>query len=385
MSLNHILTDNPENTTTTGLNVTFKNVNTATINNQVFPALNHVLYQGPSSQSVGDLISYDVFTNECRDSGINSTLTTVNFANKNFINVANINGVCAVNIYPFIVPSPTYSTIQSCIDDLHNQYLISNLHYNILLLPGTYVENLSMKVGCSGISGNSQSDCIINGNITVSGNTNYYFNNLTVSISSSSCFTINFLPNGLPITVNLQNVTMNLTAAGLQCIAQLSNTTTNVTNCIFIPFTSNDCYLVGCTNGSVNIDSSRTTGNGTGIVSANHCLIVIKNSVLATITQLGDQSYGGYDSSTFVNTLDVNSIQTTGSSPPGNFFVMNNLIMVATNATTDDYLVDSTSGNSGYNIFYNSSNINCIPGVSGRYKINTNCNPTTMTEMISGP
>ena len=108
MSLNHILTENPANTTSDGLNITVKNVNTGTINGQVFPALNNVLYQNPaSSQITGDLVTYDLLTNECKDSGINVSLSNINCATKSLQNVTNLNtsGYVQTNQIQSSIPS----------------------------------------------------------------------------------------------------------------------------------------------------------------------------------------------------------------------------------------------------------------------------------------
>ena len=307
----------------------------------------------------------------------NSTLTNTH-----------INDVCSSNIYKYTVPCADYPTIQSCVDDLYTQFLISGLSYPIRLLPGTYADPVSMKLGCSGICGVSQTDCIITNQITVSGISNYSFSNFTVSITSNNCFQVNFLPVGTtPISVKIENVSMIDNTGGLNCIAQLSNTQTYLNNCKFYPNVSNNTYLVGATNGAISMNSCQTFSNQ-GIISASYCLLAIKNSILGCVLQLGDQSYGGTDSTTLLNFLDQPTIVTSGASPPGNFFVMNNLICVAPNATTDHYLVNTQSGGPDhtYAIFYNTGDVNCIPGTSGRYWISgSNLLLTTMTQMVPAP
>ena len=66
------------------------------------------MYQNPaSSQITGDLVTYDLLTNECKDSGINVSLSNINCATKSLQNVTNLNtsGYVQTNQIQSSIPS----------------------------------------------------------------------------------------------------------------------------------------------------------------------------------------------------------------------------------------------------------------------------------------
>ena len=300
-----------------------------------------------------------------------------------------INNVNSSNINKYTVPCTSFPTIQSAINDINTNY-VANGPQTIFVRNGTYNENLSMKKGVTQITGESQSATIINGNCVISGVENYSFNNLTFSTTTNSNIILaNFLPNGLPKSITFYNclfvdasVSGGATLIGSECNTQIS-----CYSCSFNCSVNNNTYIAGVTNGSISYVLCNNIANGQGIISISYASLICINSVITAQFQMGDGSSGGLINSVLTNNLDEPTIVTAGSnSAPG--LILDDLICVAGNATTDHYLVNTQSGGPDhtYNISYNTSNINCVTGVSGRYYISgSNLILTTMTVMIPAP
>ena len=444
MSLNEFNQGNAGLTKNNALKVIFNDVSCNTINGNV--PITSALYQNPASTQVtGDVVVYDTLTNECRDSGINVSLSNINVATKSLLNVNNvnlsgnvqplipstgsitfdgsgqaqinwdgsnllwcrqynitsqvpfisnnientyINNICSSNINKYTVPSVAFPTIQSAINDINTNY-IANGPQTIYVRNGTYTENLDLKQGVTQITGESQSACIINGNATMSGVENYSFVNLTFSTTSGSAILANFLPHGLPKTITFNNCLFvdASVAGGATCIGSECNTQITCYGCSFLCSTNNNTYIAGVTNGSLSFVNCNSVSNGQGIISASYSSLICINSVIATVFQMGDGSGGGIINSVLTNNLDQPIIATSGGNA-GNFLILDDNVYVCPNATTDHYLVNTQSGlaDHTYNIQYNTTSNSCIAGVSGRYYISgANLILTTLTQMIPAP
>lgn len=155
-------------------------------------------------------------------------------------NLDTINGVPTTNIYKYVVPSTLYTTIQSAIDAINAEYLFNSKKYTLYLMPGVYVGDCTMKLGCLGIIGLSgdRDSCEIQGSVLC---------NVDQSVS-------------------LQNLRIIGSSNGVACV-QVNNGSSQpiifISNCNIIDDSSLGNMCIGNSSGSSIFVISYTTLNGT--------------------------------------------------------------------------------------------------------------------------